>query len=167
MRLEIVVRNSAKCLLCGEEVESTHRHHFNPCKCGALTVDGGQAYRRRLFQAFDQWIDTSILAEEPATREQLAEAAEMLAFARTGLVPPETDWADAPLLEGWRIVEARVPPARDDMQELEGDVLGHPDFRDGQRIRTTPILFAPNGKAWARTVTGYFRLGTPAKGSLN
>lgn len=167
MRFEIVVRNSAKCLLCGEEIVSTHRHHFNPCRCGALTVDGGQAYRRRLYQGEGEWIDTSILAEQPATREQLAEAAELLAFANTGLTPPESAWADAPLLEGWCIVDARVPPARDDMQELEGDVLGHPDFLDGQRIRTTPLLFAPNGKAWARTMTRYFRLGAPAKGGLN
>lgn len=167
MTFEIVVRNSAKCLICGQEIESTHRHHFNSCKCGALSVDGGQAYRRRLCQDVAQWIDTSILAEQPATKEQLEDAVAMLGWIKAGARPPDSDWSNAPVLEGWRIVEARVPPAADDMQELEGTVSGHPEFRDGQRIRTTPLLFAPNGKTWARTMTSYWRLGTPWKGNLN
>lgn len=39
--------NRAGCLVCGDVVTSTHRHDFVRCSCGALAVDGGQAYLRR------------------------------------------------------------------------------------------------------------------------
>lgn len=38
--------NIVKCLLCGDVIESTHRHDFNQCKCGNLFVDGGNDYQR-------------------------------------------------------------------------------------------------------------------------
>lgn len=40
-------RNRAKCLKCGEIIESTHRHDFVTCSCGNLSVDGGLDYTRR------------------------------------------------------------------------------------------------------------------------
>ena len=43
-------RNRAKCLLCGDIIESTHVHDFVTCGCGNLSVDGGKEYRRRLFR---------------------------------------------------------------------------------------------------------------------
>lgn len=45
---EIILRNSARCLHCGDEVESTHRHDFRTCGCGELSVDGGHDYIRRI-----------------------------------------------------------------------------------------------------------------------
>lgn len=42
-----VVRNAARCRLCGDLLESKHRHDFKSCSCGALSVDGGLAYVRR------------------------------------------------------------------------------------------------------------------------
>jgi hypothetical protein len=41
-------RNRAKCLKCGDIVESLHRHDFKWCKCKSLAVDGGNAYCRRV-----------------------------------------------------------------------------------------------------------------------
>lgn len=40
-------RNAAKCLFCGDELESTHRHDYRACSCGQLVVDGGLDYIRR------------------------------------------------------------------------------------------------------------------------
>ena len=42
-----IIRNRAKCLKCGDVIESTHRHDFVGCKCGAIFVDGGLDYLRR------------------------------------------------------------------------------------------------------------------------
>ncbi len=39
-------RNRAKCRKCGDVIESTHRHDFVSCKCGAIFVDGGNDYWR-------------------------------------------------------------------------------------------------------------------------
>ena len=42
-----IVKNSAQCVLCGDIVTSTHVHHFVTCKCGEISVDGGNQYIRR------------------------------------------------------------------------------------------------------------------------
>jgi hypothetical protein len=84
-----IIRNSAKCTACGEEIESKTRHHFNGHYCkvqpevgkgwkkdpltkldviveipGTVTcrfwVDGGKDYIRRVGSGF---IDTSIYEE--------------------------------------------------------------------------------------------------------
>jgi tRNA(Ile2) C34 agmatinyltransferase TiaS len=57
---EIIIRNSARCLHCGDEIESTHRHDFRSCRCGNLNVDGGQEYLRRVYKPGSRWEDTSI-----------------------------------------------------------------------------------------------------------
>ncbi len=43
----IIIKNAAKCLNCGEIVESTYRHDFVMCSCGNLAVDGGRDYLKR------------------------------------------------------------------------------------------------------------------------
>lgn len=165
--LEIIVRNSAKCLDCGDEIESKWGHDFRRCSCGHLAVDGGLEYTRRVYKEAGHWQDTSIFAEQPATKEDLAEARELLALANAGARPKPEVYARAPLLDDWRIVPARVPPATEGMQELEGYVYLHPDFKDGERIRTTPLLLRSETLGWARTMTRYWRLGNPAKDALN
>jgi hypothetical protein len=40
------MRNRAKCKLCEEIIESTHRHDYVTCKCGEISVDGGDDYHR-------------------------------------------------------------------------------------------------------------------------
>jgi len=42
-----ILRNMAKCRLCGDIIESKHRHDFVRCKCGSIFVDGGKDYLRR------------------------------------------------------------------------------------------------------------------------
>ncbi len=43
-----LTRNRAKCADCGDIIESTNRHDFRNCKCGAIYVDGGLDYMRRV-----------------------------------------------------------------------------------------------------------------------
>ena len=39
-----IIKNAIQCKLCGEIIESTYRHNFVACKCGACYVDGGHDY---------------------------------------------------------------------------------------------------------------------------
>jgi len=42
------IRNMARCLKCGDIIESKSRHDFVRCKCGAIAVDGGNDYYKRV-----------------------------------------------------------------------------------------------------------------------
>lgn len=46
--MEVIIYNAIRCKKCGEIIESKHRHDFKFCKCGAVAVDGGHDYLRRL-----------------------------------------------------------------------------------------------------------------------
>jgi hypothetical protein len=58
-----IVRNSARCLICGDHLESRERHDRRTCSCGNLTVDGGRDYLRRLERDPARVEDTSITEE--------------------------------------------------------------------------------------------------------
>lgn len=45
----IITHNMAKCLICGDIIESVHRHDYVTCSCGNLSVDGGKDYLKRCF----------------------------------------------------------------------------------------------------------------------
>lgn len=45
-----LTQNAARCLVCGDVVVSAHRHDFQTCQCGLLSVDGGLEYERRAFR---------------------------------------------------------------------------------------------------------------------
>jgi hypothetical protein len=61
-----LIRNKAQCLICNNIIESTYRHDFRTCTCGALSVDGGLAYERRCGSALstNQWVDLCEYSEE-------------------------------------------------------------------------------------------------------
>jgi len=40
-------RNRARCRRCGDVIESKSRHDFVTCRCGAISVDGGDCYWKR------------------------------------------------------------------------------------------------------------------------
>lgn len=40
--------NRIKCKKYGDVIESTHRYDFKSCKCGAVAVDGGREYLKRI-----------------------------------------------------------------------------------------------------------------------
>ena len=45
---EIILVNKIRCKKCNTEIESKDVHEFKYCKCGAVAVDGGQEYLRRI-----------------------------------------------------------------------------------------------------------------------
>ena len=49
----MILSNQARCVQCGDEPYSAHRHDFQYCKCGAMAVDGGMEYLRRLGDPLD------------------------------------------------------------------------------------------------------------------
>ena len=55
-----IIKNAIQCKLCGEIIESTDRHQYVTCKCGACAVDGGYDYLRRNFRNKDCYIDLSV-----------------------------------------------------------------------------------------------------------
>ena len=40
------MKNRAKCKLCGDIIESLHRHDYVKCSCDEIAVDGGNDYFR-------------------------------------------------------------------------------------------------------------------------
>lgn len=151
---EIVLRNSARCLHCGDEVESTHRHDFRTCRCGKLGVDGGHDYIRRV-GSFGQ--DTSIIAIREVDDPEAASALDFPDQIRPSWRPAPSDYADAPLLQGWRrhVIEIARKPA----SVLIGTVTDHPEFPDGRLMVTTRVLAGDEGEGWVRTTRRFYRLG--------
>ena len=62
--MKTIIRNRAKCLLCGDIIESHDRHDFVTCSCGSLSVDGGRYYIRRAFVNVDDYEELSEFEEE-------------------------------------------------------------------------------------------------------
>ena len=59
----MIKHNKAKCLKCGETLESETVHDFRICSCGNLCVDGGKEYIRRISNTCE-WEDLSEFEEE-------------------------------------------------------------------------------------------------------
>ena len=58
-----IIRNRIKCKKCGDIIESKSVHDFVECKCGAVAVDGGHEYLRRVGSSEDI-IDLSIVEKD-------------------------------------------------------------------------------------------------------
>lgn len=152
---EIILRNSARCLHCGDEIESTHRHDFKWCRCGKLGVDGGHAYIRQIGSA---GMDTSIVAvRETDAPETTVDALDFVDHIRGAWRPASSVYADAPLLQDWR--QHTIEIARTPALVLIGTVTGHPEFPDGTLIATTRMLARDESKGWVRTTRRFYRLG--------
>ena len=54
----MIIENKIVCKSCLDTIFSKHRHDFVTCKCGAVSVDGGQEYLRRIGD-FKNCIDES------------------------------------------------------------------------------------------------------------
>ncbi len=46
--MEKILTNKIRCKRCGDVIESLHVHDFKFCQCGAVAVDGGREYRKRI-----------------------------------------------------------------------------------------------------------------------
>ena len=56
----MIIRNSIRCKKCGTELVSESVHDFKTCSCGAVSVDGGLEYLRRVGNRED-YEETSIV----------------------------------------------------------------------------------------------------------
>jgi hypothetical protein len=43
-----LIQNEAQCRKCEDIIFSAHRHDFKRCRCGAIAIDGGMSYIRRV-----------------------------------------------------------------------------------------------------------------------
>ena len=50
MKINKIVKNAARCVHCGDIIESTHVHDFKWCSCKTIAVDGGHQYLKRSFK---------------------------------------------------------------------------------------------------------------------
>lgn len=69
----MIIRNAAKCLHCGETVESKHRHDFAGCKCmreqserHGVFADGGHDYVRHGWTVRSEYEDCCEWSPKPA-----------------------------------------------------------------------------------------------------
>lgn len=58
-----IIRNAARCNHCGDVIESSYRHDFRTCRCGRVSVDGGNDYLRRCANSLDDYTDLSETVE--------------------------------------------------------------------------------------------------------
>jgi DNA polymerase elongation subunit (family B) len=65
-----IIRNSAKCRKCEDEIESKYRWDFKWCKCGAIAVDGGKDYLKRVGE-LENIIETSLPTDDPVKKEKI------------------------------------------------------------------------------------------------
>jgi uncharacterized protein DUF6634 len=86
--------------------------------------------------------------------------AALAAFDRltAGGAPDQHDLALAPLLSGWR--RSLVPVVE---PVLIGTVEGHPHLSGRRRVATSRLLALDPAAGWARTMSRWFRLGSPAE----
>lgn len=61
-----IIKNKAQCRLCGDVIESTHRHDFKMCSCGEISVDGGTDYISRSYKNRENIIELSEFEEDDA-----------------------------------------------------------------------------------------------------
>ena len=44
----MILSNQVICMTCEDRPYSAHRHDFQSCRCGSISVDGGMSYLRRV-----------------------------------------------------------------------------------------------------------------------
>lgn len=45
-----IIKNCIRCSHCGDVLVSEDSHDFKRCSCGAVAIDGGSEYLRRIFK---------------------------------------------------------------------------------------------------------------------
>ena len=63
-----LIQNAAVCSKCDDEVWSATRHDYRECKCGAIAVDGGLDYVRRVGD-MSSFIDRSVYVSEEIIKD--------------------------------------------------------------------------------------------------
>ena len=63
-----ILQNEIICNKCGDQIYSALRHHYNTCGCGAVAVDGGMSYLRRVGV---DYTDVSVVVEDDLFEESI------------------------------------------------------------------------------------------------
>ena len=64
-QMKKIIKNAARCKLCGDVIESKHTHDYKRCSCGAVAVDGGHDYLKRSYKnSRDDFEDLSIVSKK-------------------------------------------------------------------------------------------------------
>ncbi len=79
-----IISNQVECLKCGDAPFSMTRHDFRSCTCGHITVDGGQAYLKRLGPR-DDYKELSINANREELEPVIQEVARSIRANRNAL----------------------------------------------------------------------------------
>jgi hypothetical protein len=85
----------------------------------------------------------------------------------SGWKPPYRVYSEAPVLDDWQACE-HAPSAEfpEGSTTLSGTCSGHPFFDDGYYVSTCALSFW-DGIRFARTQTGWWRLGEPKNPSIH
>lgn len=92
--------------------------------------------------------------------QRIYDATEALVRLKRGEVPSAEELAAAPLLETWYLTE------RHNFLALGGTVFGHPTLPDAAEVRTSCVIWLADDRRSARTVSRFYRLGTPLQDLL-
>jgi ribosomal protein L37E len=84
MEIMKILQNQIRCNKCGDEPYSAHRHDFKYCKCGAVAVDGGMEYLRRVGNP-DEYTDLSYSMPKDIVNEIVEATKEMRDTGRNDL----------------------------------------------------------------------------------
>ena len=87
--MNVLTKNSIKCLVCNTTLESKHRHDFVMCQCPNQTfVDGGLSYNRvggKDLSLIDNLCEYRTLTQESCDKEQVELKAMQLAKNEQGV----------------------------------------------------------------------------------
>ena len=59
LKKQVLVKNAAKCLKCGDIIESKYSHNYVSCSCGSISIDGGTNYAKRVYTEGTEWEELS------------------------------------------------------------------------------------------------------------
>ncbi len=96
---------------------------------------------------------TLVSADQRRLSERLRDLADDLETLENGGPAPE-ELDDSPTMRGWSFQAART-------RVIAGHVFDHPTIPSGRAALTSGV-YATDGKTWARTLSRFFRLETPA-----
>lgn len=81
----MILSNQAECLDCGDKPYSAHRHDYNECSCGNVSVDGGMDYIRHSYRNSETYRNISIVWSDDLVKESCLELKRMLNTNRNAL----------------------------------------------------------------------------------
>lgn len=65
-----ILLNKIRCNKCDDEIESKSVHDFKFCKCGAVAIDGGLYYLRRLGKSKNDYTELSLYIDEDSKSDK-------------------------------------------------------------------------------------------------